>query len=81
VNATPRQLSAGRACLPWPHRQPPAGASPDIGELSTWSAIHGTAMLLLDDYREAYFVFENLVKEFDRTLLEGLTLRQFLTSL
>ena len=38
-------------------------------------------MLLLDDYREAYFVFENLVKEFDRTLLEGLTLRQFLTSL
>ena len=57
------------------------GASPDIGELSTWSAIHGTAMLLLDDYREAYFVFENLVKEFDRTLLEGLTLRQFLTSL
>jgi len=39
------------------------------------SGVHGTTMLLPGDLMEANFVFADLVEEFERALLEGLTPR------
>jgi AcrR family transcriptional regulator len=41
----------------------------------SWSAIHGVTMLLLDDFMEANFALDDVIKRFLRTLLTGLTPR------